>query len=143
MTSVTRHWHLPIFLLLAALILGLGIASPTGLLDARLVTPPTIDTTASRPLFVPVAVGGTLPDLETRVRIEDATGGLLWTVAAPIGASTVAMPALPFETMLDALGMTGTPAYLTAQLCELTSPTRRTERCVRTATSARVLVAVP
>lgn len=121
----------------------LDLATPAGSIDARLVTPPTIDTTASRPLFVPVAVTGALPDLETRVRIEDATGGLLWTVAAPVGASTVAMPALPFETMVDALGMPGTPAYLTAQLCELPSPARRTERCVRTATSARVLVAVP
>lgn len=121
----------------------LEIATPAGVLEPRLLTPPSIDMSASRPLFAPVPVGGAMAGLESRVRVEQATGELLWTVAAPLGASTVAMPALPFETMLDALGTSGSPVYLVAQLCELASPTRRTERCVRSATSARVLVAVP
>lgn len=122
---------------------GLDVATPSGLIDPRLLTPPTIDETASRPLFMPVPVTGAVSTLETRVRVEDTTGALLWTVAAPLGATSVAMPALPFGTTADALGTAGTPAYLAAQLCELRSATARTERCLRTATSARVLAAVP
>lgn len=122
---------------------ALPMATPTGLIDPRLLTPPTIDETASRPLFMPVPVTGAVADLETRVRVEDTTGALLWTVVAPLGSTMVAMPALPFGTTTDALGATGTPAYLAAQLCELVSATMRTERCLRTATSARVLAAVP
>ena len=122
---------------------GLDVATPTGVIDPRLLTPPSIGGSASRPLFMPVPVTGAMATLETRVRVEDTTGALLWTVAAPLGATMVAMPALPFGTTADALGATGTPAYLAAQLCELSSRAMRTERCLRSATSARVLAAVP
>lgn len=119
----------------------LPLAAPAGTFDARLLVPPTTDAVAGRPLFQPLGVMGTSPDLETRVRVEDSSGRLLWTVVAPRGTTTVGIPAPPTGTMADLLGAPGSPAYVAAQLCEL-APVR-TERCTRSASSARVLVAVP
>ena len=115
--------------------------APSGTIDPLLLTPPTIDETGTRPLFSPVPVLGTLAGLETRVRVDDTSGNLLWTVVARLGASLVTMPALPFESMTDTLGASGSPVFVSAQICELSTP--RTERCRRLATSPRAFSAVP
>ena len=115
--------------------------APSGTIDPLLLTPPTVDETGTRPLFAPVSVLGAMGALETRVRVDDTSGNLLWTVVAPLGATSITMPALPFESMTDTLGASGSPVFLSAQICELATP--RTERCRRVATSARVFSAVP